>query len=456
MSQEIEEKTTINQTSKRITILDDMYNYFKENMITSSLSIINFFGITYFLIYFIKINYIPNLDFSGTVYLLIVMSFIGLFVSIFLYFVLILPSIIWQEGVSFSFNDKIIKDKFLNNLNFIIMISLSSISIYIITVYINNGLYQTLSFFFLLWFYSSVTQYLINSFSFKSYMSIGNLLQILKIFILYFVLSIIILFPIIVIYLVSGTQQLNSEFPTFVLIAIVINLLFLQNKSLLILFSIFIFFLGLFFINPGLIPTLVIQKLHIGGFSATVIFKHDYCLTLRTYQIPITQENKASCSVNINKVLWRVGKESLLNVADKNITVPSDQIISMSWPMTTSKPKTLIDHNSTALSTISFEFNSTNLTNNGKQELIKQINVLDKNTTKEITVYGCSSPEGTKSFNKTLSEQRAKFVQSFINDYLAQGKNTIIVNIVAEGTSNHCTDEKLIKELANHRKVIIK
>jgi outer membrane protein OmpA-like peptidoglycan-associated protein len=223
-----------------------------------------------------------------------------------------------------------------------------------------------------------------------------------------------------------------------------------QTKIAIIISPFLVLFLFMSIGRLYLIPSVTLRLLHIGDFNATIVFKHDYCSTLKTYQVEIFNENQTSCSADIDKVLWRVGKESLLYVSDKNITVPTDQIISMSWPMM----KRVVDTNTSNLPIISFEFNSTKLTNNGEKELIKQIESLDANTT-EITVYGCSSPEGTEKFNKRLSKQRAEKIQTWLNGYFAHETKQIKINIIAEGTSKHCIDKNLIEELANHRKVII-
>jgi len=227
------------------------------------------------------------------------------------------------------------------------------------------------------------------------------------------------------------------------------------RKNILILFIIplLTFLIVSMFTNSFyFIPSSILRNLHIGDFNATVVFKHDYCSTLKTYQVEIFDENSISCSADIKNVLWRVGKEALLEVPDKNITVPTDQIISMSWPKMKRVGKT---NSSSFVPVISFEFNSTKLTKSGKKELMKQVKALDTNTT-EVTVYGCASPEGTEKFNKRLSIQRAEKIQIWLEGYFANQGKEIKVNVVGEGTSKYCTDANLIEELGNHRKVIIK
>jgi outer membrane protein OmpA-like peptidoglycan-associated protein len=232
------------------------------------------------------------------------------------------------------------------------------------------------------------------------------------------------------------------------------SLVFVLPNLLIIFFVPLILFLVLLSIGKiDIISSTAVKALHMGNFKANVIFKSNYCEALKNYNILTDKRSDTSCSVRVNNVHWRVGKESLLEIKDKNITVPSDQIISMQWPV--DKNTTNQENNVSKLKIISFDFNSTVLTKSGKANLITQAKALDANKTKEITVYGCASPDGTEKYNKTLSLKRAETVKTWLDGYLARDAKDIKINVVGEGTSKHCTDEKLEKELQEHRKVII-
>jgi len=440
------------------TLFNAVYDYSKANMISSFLAIINSIGILYFLIYFFNIQYIPNLDFAGLMYLLVVMTLIGLFTSIFLYFLFILPGLIWKESSSILLDNK--KNNFRiiitspPNLGlFLIVYTLSAIIVIVISLYIKEQKYTLLAYFSSIFFLSLIICL------FTTQLNRINIKDLKNIFFIVFFISLAIVFPLVGTYLiVPDKKDLIEIFIIFLSIGFITNIFIIKDKPYSVdklrsfLISLFMFFIFLLLINPKLIPFLVVKNLHIGNFNATVVFKHDYCSTLKNYQVEIFDENSISCSADIKNVLWRVGKEALLEVPDKNITVPTDQIISMSWPKMKRVGKT---NSSSFVPIISFEFNSTKLTKSGKKELMKQIEALDANTT-EVTVYGCASPEGTEKFNKRLSKHRAEKIQIWLEGYFANQGKEVKVNVVAEGTSKYCTDANLIEELENHRKVIIK
>ncbi len=450
------------QVHNSIQIGCDFYTYFKSNMISSILALVNLIGVVFFLIYFIHIDYLPDLDFSGVMYLIVAISFLGLIYLIYFSLALFLPRMMWQAMLP---NDFLSSPKpiLLNNIIFLLSFIPVLIAIHNEWTGIENLILSTLLYTIL-----SPLGYLMYVAIVKAKSNNQKILNLLKeqnyyfevwyVFWIQNLISLVTSLGLLIFLLNSDVH----EFWIFLVISF-INLFYFSinyfslkaSKILIATISPIIILFILFLSGKGhVISSAAVRTFHMGDFNATVIFKSDYCYTLKSYKIPILHENKISCSVNIDNVFWRVGKESFLNVVDKNITVPSNQIISMTWPIIT-KSKDSTDSNTTVSPIISFKFNSTILTKNGRQELIKQIKTLDNNTTKEITVYGCSSPEGTKKFNKTLSIQRAKSVQLWVDGYLARGKNQIKVNIIAEGTLKHCIDEKLIKELENHRKVMI-
>jgi len=441
---------TPRKQQKKDTFFNAVYEYFKANMISSFLAIINSIGIVFFLIYFYNIQYIPNLDFAGLMYLLVVMTLIGLFTSILLYFFFIIPGLIWKESAGSLDNNKnkfsIISMHQESWIHFLIIYIIFSCTISMIVLSKQEFIFQ-----FLLYILIIILTALFVCLLTTNLRCI-NIKQLGKFFLLYLAISFFIIFPILGTYIIlPNKQDIIGAFSIFFVVGLSTNILMILDKRYSFILSVIIFFIMLFFLNPKLIPFSVMKKFHMGSFNATVVFKHDYCSILKTYEVEIFDENSISCSADIKNVLWRIGKESLLEVADKNITVPTDQIISMSWPKMKRVAKT---NSSSSVPVISFEFNSTKLTTSGKEELMKQAKAFDSNTT-EVTLYGCASPEGTEKFNKTLSKQRAEKISTWIKGYFANQKKNMKINVVAEGTSKHCTDANLIDELKNHRKVVL-
>ena len=72
---------------------------------------------------------------------------------------------------------------------------------------------------------------------------------------------------------------------------------------------------------------------------------------------------------------------------------------------------------STTLNNIFFDFNSANLTDASKTELMKVVRFLTANSGTKITISGHTDDQGTEEYNQVLSEKRAKSVYDFLTNH---------------------------------------
>ena len=435
------------------TIMDLVYAYSKDNLIAVALFLINFAGLVLFMLYFMHIDYLPNLDFSGTMYLLVAMAFVGMFFFILLATSFVLPGLTWRLFIDdLHLADG--KQKF----------QLSGLSTRYVWVF--GTLYIAINFvaYFIAVYLQDIQLYL-GKFDILIYLSAFIVVLLLASVIAFsanqwkkgiawgwtlFITALVSTLPLYFILLLLNTNpQVSNGIGLFIAL-----MAMLATNSLVILVEKFIYSLliGMIFFSYSLlsigqshfIPTLVANTLHFGAFDASkIVFKKDYCQILGNYHVLPAYENNVSCYLTEVKVYWRIGKESLLEIGENNVTVPSDQIISMSWEGR-KPPKVL------------FEYDSNKTTVEGEKALVQIIRELKEKKPKEITVYGYASIEGSDRHNMGLSEARAEVIKKRIEHEFSDANISVkILSSKGKGADRLKADEKFMKKMKDSRVVEI-
>jgi len=298
-------------------------------------------GAFFFILYFIHIGFVPTLNIADAGYLLVIMSLLGLFLLLFLAFILVAPAFVWmmyQKEI-----DNTLADKQQQKLFFYYLL-LGSIFLFIsllIGAYIPDADEY-------LWYCVIIVYTLtlmIITYFYKEKWLDGILLLIVG-----FSVSVISYLPFLInlISLQDSIYLRNLEDESLVwvtlvssfIIAIGINVIIIEKK-ISIFYKILITIASLIFIaffigrNGGFISSHVMRNLHLGNFIAKeIIIKSEGCrLLVRNHPQQVTLENNNSCVLTNSLVLSKLGESLLVELNSTRLVLPKKNIIYYNWEM---------------------------------------------------------------------------------------------------------------------------